>query len=308
MRVLITGVGGFVGGHLSNLLLKEGYQVFGLEKNCTLKKSGVTIFEADITDKKSLSEVIKKVEPNLIFHLAAISAVQICKNNHELTKNVNVEGTKNLMLTCVENKINPRILITSSAHVYGLPSYLPLDENHPTKPVNEYGLSKLEQEKISQFFFKEFKLNIIIARSFNHIGPNQNIGFVCSDLAKQIVMVEKRLVKPEIRVGDLNSKRDFTDVRDIVKAYVYLINQGEPGQIYNIGSGFSYSIKKILEKLIYLTKTHIKVIEDKSLFRSNEIPDLTANNKKFVNLTGWQPSFNINQSLKDILDYWRSKV
>lgn len=308
MRALITGVNGFVGGHLSNLLLNKAFEVFGTDRAADTQVKGITYFKADITDKEAVSSIIKESKPDFIFHLAAISAVQVCRENPKLTKEVNIGGTENIMSACVENNINPRILITSSAHVYGIPKYTPIDESHPVNPVNEYGKSKLEQENISLKFFKEHKLNAIISRSFNHIGPNQATGFVCSDFAKQIAEIEKGLIKTEIHVGNLSSRRDFTDVRDMVKAYFLLVEKGKPGGIYNIGSGIDYSIKEILDKLITKSKSKINIIDDKSLLRKSDIPLLVANNKKFVALTGWKPETSIGQSLNDVLNYWRSIV
>lgn len=307
MKALVTGVNGFVGGHLSNFLIKEGFEVFGADRIDT-KITGLTFFKVDITNKREVFNLIKESNPDLIFHLAAISSVKACIENPQLTKNVNITGTENLLLSCIENNINPKVLIPSSAHVYGIPKYTPIDETHPVNPVNEYGKSKLEQEKASLKLFKEYNLNIIISRSFNHIGTNQPTGFVCSDFAKQVAEIEKGLIKPEIHVGNLSPIRDFSDVRDIIRAYLLLLEKGKPGEIYNIGSGVGYTIKEVLDKLIAKLTSKINIIEDKSLFRKSEIPTLIANNKKFVDLTGWKPTFTLDKSLTDILNYWRSII
>jgi len=308
MKALITGVNGFVGGHLSSFLLSKGFEVFGTDRSSNGVTKGVKVFIVDVTNKEGVNNLIRDIKPDFVFHLAAVSSVKTCKENPELTKQVNVVGTENLLSACVKNKINPNILITSSAHVYGIPKHLPIDESHPVGPVNEYGSSKLDQENASLKFYSENGLNIIISRSFNHIGPNQGTGFVCSDFAKQIAEIEKGFKKPEILVGDLSSKRDFTDVRDIVKAYVLLLEKGKAGDIYNIGSGKGYSIKEILDKLVLLSESDINIVEDKSLFRNNDIPVLVANNKKFTSLTSWKPEIGIDKSLKDILNYWRSVI
>ncbi len=308
MKALITGINGFVGGHLSSFLIKKGYTVFGTDHSGNNLISGVKTFNIDVTDTEGIFSLVKEVKPDLIFHLAAISSIKTCKDNPELTKKVNVGGTDNIMSACVNNNINPKILITSSAQAYGIPKDIPVDESHTANPVNEYGQSKVEQENISLNFFKKNNLNVIISRSFNHIGPNQSTGFVCSDFAKQIAEIEKGVIKPDIHVGDLSPKRDFTDVRDIVKAYLLLLEKGKAGEIYNIGSGNSHSIKEILEKLVAKSKLSIKVIENKSFFRESDIPILTANIKKFVNLTGWKPQITINESLTDILNYWRNII
>jgi GDP-4-dehydro-6-deoxy-D-mannose reductase len=309
MNSLITGINGFVGQHLSELLLKKGFNVFGADIIESKKQNPkINFIKTDITNKKQVSDMIKKSKPDYIFHLAAVSSVKTCKDNPELTQKVNLGGTENIMSACVDNNLNPKILITSSAHVYGIPKYLPIDESHPVNPVNEYGKSKLEQENTSLSFFNKNKLSVIISRSFNHIGPNQATGFVCSDFAKQIAEIEKGTTKPEIHVGDISSKRDFTDVRDIVKAYLLLIEKGKAGEIYNIGSGKGYTIKEILDRLIAKSKSKISIIADKSLFRKSDIPALIANNKKFVDLTGWKPEITLDKSLTDILNYWKSII
>jgi GDP-4-dehydro-6-deoxy-D-mannose reductase len=308
MRALITGINGFVGGHLSNLLLKNGFEVYGTDIENKSKVKRVEYFQANIVDKEVTSNLIKKSRPELIFHLAAISSIKICKENPQLAKKVNVIGTANLLSACVKHKINPKILITSSAQVYGIPKYIPIDESHSANPINEYGKSKLEQEDISLKFYENHSLNVLISRSFNHIGPNQATGFVCSDLAKQIAEIEKGLKKPEILVGNLSSQRDFTDVRDVVRAYLLLLKRGNPGEIYNIGKGIGYAIKEILNGLLKKSTANVKVVKDKSLTRKTDIPVLVANNNKFVSLTQWNPKFSIDDSLNDILEYWRNLV
>lgn len=308
MRALITGINGFVGGHLSKILLNKGFEVFGTDIKNSCNIQGITYCSVDISDKEEVFNLIGKCRPDRIFHLAAVSSVQTCKDNPELTEKVNIGGTENIMSACIENNINPKILIASSGHVYGIPKNIPIDESHPVNPVNEYGKSKLEQENVALNFFRDYNLNIIISRSFNHIGPNQTTGFVCSDFAKQIVEIEKGIKKPEINVGDLSTERDFTDVRDIVKAYLLLLEKGKSGEIYNIGSGKGYTIKEILNKLVEKSKEKIEVIEDKALFRVSEIPTLVANNNKFIELTGWKPEIDIDTSLTDILNYWRTIV
>ena len=305
MRALITGFNGFVGGHLSNLLLEKGFDVFGTDRTGI---DSTKFFRVDITNKSDVFDLIKKIKPDYIFHLAAIASIDICEANPVLARKINVGGTENLLSACLQNNLNPKIFIPSSAHVYGIPKSLPINENHQVCPISEYGKSKLEQERASLEFFKRYGLNVFISRSFNHIGPNQSTGFVCSDFAKQIIEIEKGLKKPEINVGDLSPMRDFTDVRDIVRAYLLLLEKGTPGEIYNIGSGKGYSIKEILNILISKSNIEIEIKLDRIRFRKSEIPSLIANNKKFSELTGWKPLIDIKKSISDILAYWRKQV
>jgi GDP-4-dehydro-6-deoxy-D-mannose reductase len=303
MKAFITGINGFVGKHLSEFLLSKGFEVTGTDLTDGFDgNSNVKYYKLDVLDADKLKQIMNDIKPDVIFHLAAISSVQVCEEKPELARKIVIEGTNNLLSACVKNKINPTIIITSSAHVYGIPEYTPIDELHPLKPVTAYGKSKLEQENTALNFFKRYGLKVIISRSFNHIGPGQATGFVCSDFAKQIAEIEKGLIQPEIHVGDLSSKRDFTDVRDIVDAYVMLAEKGKPGEIYNIGRGKAYSIQEILEKMI--SKSSIKIRIEKSKLKKSAIPIFVADNRKFKNLTGWKPKIGIDKSLTDIINYW----
>jgi len=308
MRVLVSGISGFVGFHLSSLLLSRGFEVFGFDRAGSCQVKGVKCHQIDISDKAKLVELLAKVRPDYVFHLAALSSVKTCEDNPELAHQVNVVGTENLLSACIENDLKPKILITSSAYVYGKPEQLPLDESHPVSVVNVYGRSKLAQENIALEFFKKHNLPVIISRSFNHIGPGQGLGFVAADFAKQIAEIEKGIIPPKMRVGDLSAERDFSDVRDIVKAYLFLLEKGLPGHIYNVGSGQAVSIQTLLDKLLSFSSADIEIIKDPSLFRKSDVPVFVANNQKLINQTSWQPIFSLNQSLKDVLEFWRGKV
>lgn len=308
MKVLITGINGFVGQHLAKFLLSKNIEVYGIGINKSTKLKNIKYIKADVTKKDELLNILKVSKPDMIFHLAAVSSIRLCENNPKLTKKVNEWGTRNLLSACVDLNLKPKILITSSAQVYGISKKRALNEEDIVNPSNEYAISKLKQEKISLSFFKKYNLPIFISRSFNHIGPNQPSGFVCSDFAKQIVEIEKGIKEPEFLVGNLRSKRDFMDVRDIVKAYSLLLEKGKPGEIYNIGSRKVYSIKEILNKLLKKSNVKVKIKKDDTLFRKLEVSILKADNSKFVNITSWKPKINIDKSLQDILDYWRNQI
>ncbi len=302
MISLITGIGGFVGPHLASHLLESGHEVVGIERS--LKRiDGCRIFSCDILDRKKVDEVIEKVKPDFVFHLAAVTSVAESVKNPELTMRVNVEGTKNILSSTLKFNPNASVLVVSSAHVYGIPEFLPITEIHPLNPISPYAKSRVEEEKMAIDFCRKKGLKIVVSRSFNHTGPGQPQGFVCSDIAKQIALVEAG-AKPVINVGSLSSERDFTDVRDVVRAYLYAVRECTPGNIYNICSGRGYSAKQILDMLLEMTDKRIGFVENSAL-KQGDIPVLIGDNSKFVGATGWHPKIAFNKTLRDLLDYWR---
>lgn len=308
MKSLITGVSGFVGPYLAKHLLNNKYKVLGID---LIKKKIENVFsyQVDILDREGLFSVMRKVKPNYVFHLAAQSSVKKSFEQSELTKKINVGGTKNLLDSVLNAKVNPAILIVSSAQIYGIPQQIPITEQHPLNPVSPYAESRLEQEKLVLNYCKKHGMRIVISTSFNHIGPGQSAEFVCADFAKQIVEIEKGLRKPLIKVGNLEAKRDFTDVRDMVKGYLLALEKGKAGECYNLCSGKAYSIEEILHMLIKISKCKdIKVEKDPKKIRPDDIPILLGDNTKFRKHTGWKPEIHIVQTLKDIMEYWRKQV
>ena len=306
MRFLITGISGFVGVYLARFLISKGYVVYGFARD-EIKIEGAKTFVVDITNEEEINEVISEVKPDIIFHLAAVASVKECQNNPQLAKEVNVIGTENLLSVCLKNNIKPVTVVTSTAHVYGIPKYVPLDENHPVNPLSEYAKSKYQQERIALDFFKKHDFPIIITRGFNQIGPEQRIGFVCSDFAEQIAKIEVKLQKPDIVVGDLSPIRDFSDIRDIIELYYLLAKKGVPGDIYNVGSGVGYPMREILNKMLLKTNQDINIIEKEDLFRKSEMPVLLADVTKVRKDIKWSYKIKIDQSIEDILEFWKNK-
>jgi len=305
---LITGITGQDGSYLAEFLLKKGYEVAGTYHNKITTKfpEQVKLYPLDILDKDNLKKVFEEFEPRVIFHLAAISNVKFSMENPELTHKVNVEGTKNIIQVAENMDKSPAILIIGSANQYGIPEFLPITEEHPLDALNPYAESKIQCEILAQESVKK-GFRIIIVRSFNHIGPRQTEDFVVSSFAKQIVEIEKGK-NSVIKVGNLDAKRDFTDVRDIVKAYILAVEKADSGEPYNICSGNAYEIKEILDKLLELSKIKIKIEQDPSRMRKSDIPILLGTNKKFFAKTGWLPLIDIDTSLKDILEHWRKTI
>ncbi|MBU0457637.1 MAG: GDP-mannose 4,6-dehydratase [Nanoarchaeota archaeon] len=306
MKCLVTGISGFVGGYLTEFLIKKGYEVYGIDQSGNLVK-GAEVLQADILDKEKVFKIIKDVRPNQIIHLAAQSSVRRSWDNPELTQKVNVDGTRFLLDAVREAEINSRILIVTSAEIYGVPNGILITENHSLKPVNPYGESRLKQEKLIEEYKEEYNMDIVISRSFPHMGPKQLNKFVCSSFAYQIAMIESGKQEPVLKVGNLEAVRDFTDVRDIVKAYYLLINSDSNG-VYNICSGNGISISEVLKALLCFSNRKINVKQDPNKMRPSDIPVMVGNNSKFVNLTDWIPIIPIEETLKNLLDYWRKKA
>ncbi len=293
MKALITGGRGFVGGHLKDYLSSIGFEVIATDKE-----------DLNVLDRKNLFQFFKEQEFDHVYHLAGFTSPKNSFDHSEICKKINIEGTKNLLDAIFASGKKPKILIVSSAHVYGTPQYIPVDENHPLNPESPYAESRVEQERLAL----SYDLPIIISRSFNHTGPGQ-LEFICPDFAKQIIKIEKGIIKePVIYVGDLSSRRDFTDVRDVVKAYHLALTKGILGKTYNICSGKSYTGKFILDTLLSYTDKEITIKTDHNKITKKDISLLQGDNTKFCNLTGWEPIIEFEQTLKDILDYWRKNI
>jgi len=305
MRALITGICGFVGPYLAKHLQRNNYSICGtyLDKPCEIKN--IKQEQLDITDHKAVFEVVSHTNPDVIFHLAGFSSVQESWKKPELCHKINVGGTKNLLESLAALGTQPRVLLVSSAQVYGKPVKIPIKEDHPLNPLSPYAASRLEMETLASGYSS---LRIVISRSFNHIGPGQPLGFVCSDFAHQIARIEKEKHEPLIKVGNLDARRDFTDVRDMVKAYLLAVEKGIPGQTYNLCSSKSWSMQQILDMFLGMSSKKISVKRDAEKMRPSDIPELKGNNTKFVRQTGWKPIINLRQTLKDTLDYWRKKT
>ena len=307
-KVLVTGIDGFVARYLYDYLLKSGYDVYGTTINETYKNDKIKIFKMNLLNVENVNDVIKNIKPDMIFHLAGQSAVGLSWQKPVLTIDVNVNGTLNLLEAVKNNNINPKILIIGSSDQYGIikPEDCPIKETQMQIPQSPYGISKKTQEELGKLYVKAYKMNIIFVRAFNHIGAGQGENFVVPDFASKIVKIEKGAI-PVLKVGNLDTLRDFTDVRDIVRGYVMLLENGKIGESYNIGSGNVIKVKDILKKLISLSYKEIKVEIDKEKFRPVDVPIVQCDNSKIKEDTGWKPEISIDETLKDVLEYWRGK-
>jgi len=315
-RAFITGITGFAGSHLAELLLKEGVEVHGLcrwrsrTENIEHIKNKLHLIEGDLLDLNSLQRAMMDVRPDYVFHLAAQSFVPASWTSPAATFEINVVGSCNLFEAIRAAKIDPIIQIACSSEEYGLvkKGEVPIKETNPLRPLSPYGVSKLAMDFMGYQYFQSYGMRIIRTRAFNHTGPRRGEVFVCSSFAKQIAEIEAGIKKPILLVGNLEAIRDFTDVRDMVKAYWLAVLKGKPGEVYNIASGRGVKISWVLDKLLSFSKVKITVKKDPARMRPSDVPILVGEAKKFRKQTGWEPKIKLEQTLKDILNYWRKRV
>lgn len=310
MRVLITGISGFVGTYLSDYLKQQGnYEIFGISTSIESEEDKVKIFKCDLLDQTKILEIIEKIKPEYIFNLAALSSPRKSFDEPGKTIGNNVNSQLNILEAVRKLDIKTRILIVSSADIYGIvpAENLPIDEENPINPTNPYAVSKATQDLLGLQYFNSFGMDIVRVRPFNHTGPGQSDLFVIPAFCKRIAQAKKEN-KKTIKVGNLNAKRDFTDVRDIIKAYVLALEKGKAGDVYNLGSGISVSMQEVVNKLIALAGGVIETEVDESLLLPVDNPELVCDYSKFAGLTGWRPEIPLDKTLSDTLDYWIGSV
>ncbi len=312
---LITGVSGFVGGYLAQAALREGYTsvhgtCFGDAEN-VMPGVPIELHELDMLDSPGVEALIAKLKPARIFHLAALSSPALSWRKPELTFDINVKGTLHVLEAIREHAPKTGALLVGSGDQYGdtpLPENCMVSEALPMRPVTPYAASKAAQDSLGRVYAKAYGLNIVMTRSFNHAGPRQTAAFVLSSFAKQIAAIERGRSEPVLYVGNLDARRDFTDVRDVARAYVALAEKGVPGEAYNVGSGNAYDIRDLLERLLALSAARIEIRRDPARMRPSDTPLLACDNTKLCAATGWKPEIHIEQTLLDILNYWRSFI
>ncbi len=315
-KALVTGITGFVGSHMAELLINEGIQVFGIARwrsrreNLIKVNGSVTILEADLLDAHSLDQIMLSVRPDFIFHLAAQSYVPASWTSPVATLETNIIGPTNLFEAVRKIQINPRIQIACSSEEYGLvyKNETPIKETNPLRPLSPYGVSKIAMDYLGYQYYKSYGMHIVRTRGFNHTGPRRGEVFAESDFAKQIAEIEKGLKASIVKVGNLEAKRDYTDVRDMARGYYLAALKGEPGEVYNICSGKAVKIAEVLTTLLSFSKIKIKIEEEPSRMRPSDVELLLGDNKKFIKATGWKPTIPFKQSMEDLLNYWREKV
>lgn len=312
MNALIIGAAGFVGGYLSKHLKEAlGWRVTATKmKHEELNIPDVSIVSLDILNKQEIISLLFDVKPDCIFHLAAQSSVSVAWKNPALTVDVNIKGSLNVLDAVRELFYKPRILLIGSGEEYGhvRPEDIPIREETLLRPGNLYAATKACQNMIGKIYTDAYDMNIMMVRAFNHIGPNQAPLFVVSDFCKQVVEIERGLQEPVIHVGNLSVFRDFTDVRDVVRAYSAIILQGKRGETYNVGSGKAMEIREMLETILSFSTASITIETDPAKLRPVDVPIIEADTSKLYNLTGWKPLIPFHQTVQETLDYWRNLI
>lgn len=310
MRALITGIDGFVGPYLAReLRAHTTWTLTGLGRHPS-GDGDATPIVADLLDRDRVRSVIAELAPTHVFHLAAQSHVPTSHQDSGATLQNNIAAQVNLLDACRELAAPPRILVVGSGEEYGLvrPDEMPIREDQPFRPMNPYAVSKVAQDLLGWQYFHSYGLPIVRVRPFNHHGPGQSDRFVIAAFARQVAEVEAGLLPPIVRVGNLDARRDFLDVRDVVRAYRLALVQGTPGEVYNIASGVGIRIGAALDALLALATLPIATELDPTRLRPSDVPVLVADSSRLRAATGWQPAIPFEQSLRDTLNWWRERV
>lgn len=308
---LVIGAAGFVGDYLIRELHNNGIDTYATKlPREKFRGKFARVYDLDILDRKAVVDILYEIQPDYIFHLAAQSSVGVAWKDPQLTVDVNIKGSINVMDSVRDLFYRPRILLIGSGEEYGYirPEETPIMEDNVLRPGNIYAATKACQNMIGSIYSKAYDMDLMMVRAFNHIGPGQASLFVVSDFCRQVAEIEKEIREPVIKVGNLAAKRDFTDVRDVVRAYVKLMQKGKAGETYNVGSGNAQEIRQILEKVVSMSDREIKVETDPNKIRPVDVPIIEADITKLNELTGWEPEIPIEQTIRETLDYWRLNV
>ena len=318
MRALITGITGFAGSHLAEYILAEhpGVEIFGLRRwrsrmeNIEHVRSRVKLLECDLRDYTSVHAALAESRPDYIFHLAAQSFVPASWTAPTETLVTNITGQTNLFETIRSLKLDPVVQIACSSEQYGLvlPDEVPIKETNPLRPLSPYAVSKVAQDYLAYQYFQSYGLKAVRTRGFNHPGPRRGQVFVTSNFCSQVAAIELGLQEPVIRVGNIEAIRDFTDVRDMVRAYWLAVTKAKPGEVYNIASGQGIRIREMLDRVLALSQVEVKIEVDPARLRPSDVEILIGDSSKFRADTGWEPRIPLDQTVRDLLDYWRETL
>ena len=318
MRALITGITGFAGSHLADYLLSDQpeVEIFGISRwrspreNIAHLGDRVSLIDGDLRDEASLRRVVEEAQPEVIFHLAAQSFVPTSWRAPTETLTTNISGQANLFEAVRAAGLDPVIQIAGSSEEYGLvlPDEVPIQESNPLRPLSPYAVSKVAQDMLGYQYFRSYGMRIVRTRGFNHTGPRRGEVFVTSNFARQIACIEAGLQPPVIQVGNLEAVRDFTDVRDMVKAYWLAVTRATPGEVYNLGSGRGVKIRELLDTLVGMSEVEVEIEVDPERLRPSDVEILLADSSKFRSETGWEPEIPLETTLSDLLEFWRQRV
>ncbi len=315
LKALITGISGFVGSYLAEYLLDNtdwqvAGTVFGPYANIADLCGRLELYPAELSRPDVVAFILEQSRPDVILHLAGQPLVSLSRQDPWGTMETNIRVPLNILEGVAQARPECRVLLVGSSEEYGRVAAddLPVDEDTPFCPLNPYAVSKIAQDLLGLQYHLTHRLHVVRVRPFNHVGPRQRLGFVAPDLARQIAAVELGLQPPVIDVGNLAARRDFSDVRDVVRAYVLAVTRGEPGQAYNVGSGRSRSIQELLDVLLSFSSVPIEVRQDPERLRRADFSDVVCDASRLRRQTGWEPQIPFEQSLRDVLDYWRTEL
>ncbi len=313
MRALVTGVGGFVGGHLAREFADDGYEVHGLDihRHGPLPDGVEEIHVTDVLDGGAVARLVGDLRPDVVVHLAGAASVRESFDHPLRTWRLNLDGTLSVLEAVRTARSETTVLAVTSSEMYGLVPLdsLPVTEATPARPHSPYGASKAAADLAIAQYHDGYGLRALRARPFNHLGPGQDNRFLVPSVAEQIARGEAGSVERiEVRVGNTETRRDFLDVRDVVHAYRLIIDQGDPRVPYVIGSGRSRSVQEILDGLAAQARNPVDFVVDPARRREGEQPDLYGSSERLTSDTGWSPRFSLNETLRDTLDFWRARV
>lgn len=310
-KALIIGAAGFVGNYLIDHIQKDCIWSIAVTKlpHEKIEKSGIEIYDLNILEPKEIEDLLKKIRPDYIFHLAAQSSVALSWKNPGLTVDINVKGSLNVLDAVRTLDYTPRILMIGSGEEYGhiRPDETPVSEENVLRPGNIYAATKACQNMLCAIYHQAYQMDVMSVRAFNHIGPSQAPMFVVADFCKQVADIEAGNQEAEIRVGNLKAKRDFTDVRDVVRAYTLLMEKGKAGETYNVGSGQAVEIESILNMILSLSECEIHVTVDPQKLRPVDVPVIEADITKISHDTGWKKEISLETTIRETLEYWRGQ-
>lgn len=311
-KALIIGAAGFVGPYLAEHLSKEyGMRVYATKRSHDkFEDIKAEMYYLDILNKEEIVDLLYKVRPDHIFHLAAQSSVALAWKDPGRTIDVNIKGSVNVLDAVRDLYYKPRVLLIGSGEEYGhiKPGETPISEDNHLRPGNLYAVTKVCQNMIANIYATAYDMELIMVRAFNHIGPKQASIFVISDFCRQVVEIEKGLREPVMMVGNLKAMRDFTDVRDVVRAYALLAKYGKAGETYNVGSGHAVEIKTVLDQIIAQSEVDVEVRVDPNKIRPVDVPIIEADITKLQKTTGWEQRIPLEQTIHETMEYWRQQI
>ena len=308
---MIIGGAGFVGAYLTRHLHDDlKWEVVVTKMPQEQIEANAKVVDLNILESDKVVSLLQEEKPDYIFHLAAQSSVAVSWKNPGLTVDVNIKGAVNV-LEAVRGMEKPaRVLLIGSGEEYGhiLPEESPIKETNHVRPGNIYAATKACQNMLGAIYAEAYQMDVMMVRAFNHIGPNQAPIFVVADFCKQVAEMEAGMREPIMQVGNLSAKRDFTDVRDVVRAYGLLVQYGKAGETYNVGSGLAIAIEQILQMIVSKSALDIQIEIDPEKLRPVDVPIIEADTQKLVQTTGWKREISLEQTIQETLDYWRKEV